>query len=379
MNTETDDRLLGEALDLGIRKALRDGRKLDAFPHVTRDGRWLISEHGRWTAGFFVGMLWIGSLAGGVPADRELAVAWTRRLAFRAKDRSTHDMGFLFEPSFVRAHKITGSPEFRDVAVEAARSLASRFHPQGCFIPAWSPQEDPAYAGLAIVDTIMNVPLLLWASQQAGDGALWDVGLQTALTIAEQHVRPDGSTWHTVDHDPAGGTVTAKGTHQGAAADSCWSRGQAWALSGFAKVGAIAASPELLTIACRLADYFLERLGTRVLPPWDFDRDGEGEPRDSAAAAVAASGLLDLGRATGQAVYAEAGRRLAVGLARTCIDFADPDRDGLVLHGTVDVPRQSGIDQSIMYGDHYFMEAALKILRPETSTLLGCLDAESKP
>lgn len=374
MTSAIDDRLLDDALALGMRKCLRDARTLPSFPHVTRGGEWLVSEHGRWTAGFFIGMLWIAALEGEEEGAADLARSWTRRLAPRATDRSTHDMGFLFEPSFVRAFKITGEAEFRDGAVEAARSLATRFQPRGRYIPAWTPEEDPSYAGLAIVDTIMNIPILLWAANETKDPALRDVAMKTARTIREQHVRADGSTYHTVDHDPATGAVTVKGTHQGAHAESCWTRGQAWALQGFAKVGAMTGEPAFLDVAQQLADYFLLRLGDAVLPPWDFERDGPAEPRDSAAAAIAASGLLELGWATGNAVYATAARRIAVGLARTCIDFDHPETFGLLRNGAVDVPRNSGIGESIMYGDQYYMEALMKIRHPATWSRLGCVE-----
>ncbi len=369
-----DDRLLDRAFDLGVEKCLRDARTLGAFPHVTRNGRWLISEHGRWTAGFFVGMLWLVSMVAKDSDAADWASSWAKRLAFRASDRSTHDMGFLFEPSFVRGYRATGHEGFRDVAIQAARSLASRFHAQGRFIPAWSPEEDPSYAALAIVDTIMNVPILIWAGRESGDETLLRVGVETALTIRDQHVREDGATYHVVDHAPKSGAITRKGTHQGAFEGSCWTRGQAWAVYGFTKVGVMLKQAELLETARRLADYFLARLGDAVLPPWDFDRHAKGEPRDSAAGSIAASGLIELGRATGEDAYTKAGRRIAVGLARTCIYFETPDTHGLLRHGSVDVPRRSGIDESIIYGDHYFMEAIMKLRRPAFWEQLGCVE-----
>jgi unsaturated chondroitin disaccharide hydrolase len=368
-----EDLLLDNALALGIAKCLRDAGRLTAFPHVTRDGDWLVSERGRWTAGFFVGMLWIAGLVRDDAAVLKTALAWTTRLEGRSHDRSTHDLGFLFEPSAVCGFNILGRDDLRETAIRAARSLASRFHPRGRFIPAWSVEEDPSYAALCIVDTIMNVPILLWAGRETGDRTLSEVGEQTARTIRDQHVRPDGSTWHTVDHHPETGAVTDRGTHQGAFPGSCWTRGQAWALYGFAKVAGLLGSPEMAATARQVADYFLDRLGSRAVPPWDFDRDEEGEPVDSAAGAIAASGLLELARLTGESSYAEAGRRIALGLIGTCVDFDTPERPGLLMHGTVDYPRQSGVDESIMYGDHYFMEAVVKLRHPRLWTTLGCL------
>lgn len=372
---EAENSRLDAALDLGIAKCLRDADRLRAFPHVTRDGDWLVSEHGRWTAGFFIGMLWIAGLVRDDSAIFETAATWNRRLRSRALDRSTHDIGFLFEPSAVRGFNALGSAEFYDMAIQAARSLAARFHPHGHFIPAWSPEEDPAYVALAIVDTIMNVPILLWAGRAADDPELLSVGNRTAFTIRDQHVRPDGSTYHTVDHDPLTGIPTTRGTHQGARAESCWSRGQAWAIYGFAKVAGMMESEPMIATARQVADYFIARLGDRMPPPWDFEAESDDEPRDSAAGAIAASGLLELGELCGEPTYSAAGRRIALGLVDTCVDFDHPDRPGLLLHGTVDYPRRSGIDESIMYGDHYFMEALVKLRRPDLWDRLGCWNA----
>jgi unsaturated chondroitin disaccharide hydrolase len=369
---EVQNARMDAALELGIAKCLGDAERLNAFPHVTRDGDWLISEHGRWTAGFFVGMLWIAGLVRDDTRVFETAETWAKRLVNRSLDRSTHDLGFLFEPSTVRGYNILGRDELRDTAVQAARSLATRFHPRGHFIPAWSPQEDTSYLALAIVDTIMNLPIILWAAREMDDTDLLMVGRRCAETIRAQHVRADGATYHTVDHDGETGAVTERGTHQGAHRESCWTRGQAWALYGFTKMARMMESEDMLATARKIADYFLDRLGDQVLPPWDFDRDADGEPRDSAAGAIAASGLLELGRASGDTAYSDAARRIVLGLIETCVDFEQPERPGFLLHGTVDYPRRSGVDESIMYGDHYFMEALVKLRHPQHWDVLGC-------
>ena len=339
---------------------------------MTRKGDWLVSEHGRWTAGFFVGMLWLAGLVRGSTEIFETADAWAGRLYSRSFDRTTHDMGFLFEPSVVRGYNILGRAGHRATAIQAARSLATRFHSRGGYIPAWSPEEDPSYLGLAIVDTIMNLSILFWAGNETGDAELTTVGRRCAETIRAQHVRQDGSTYHTVDHDNESGAVKERSTHQGAHSESCWTRGQAWALYGFAKVGRMTGSEAMLATARLVADHFLERLGDRALPPWDFDRDFDGEASDSAAGAIAASGLLDLGRISDESAYSDAGRRIALGLIETCVDFARPEIPGLLMHGTVDYPRNSGVDESIIYGDHYFMEALIKLRHPQHWDVLGC-------
>jgi unsaturated chondroitin disaccharide hydrolase len=360
------------ALELAVHKCLRDAGRLSAFPHVTYAGDWLTSEHARWTGGFFVGMLWLASLLRQDELVSETARSWALRLAPRATDCSTHDMGFLFEPGCVRGYNILRDGQLRALAITAARSLASRFVAKGRYIPAWDPSEGPEYLALAIVDTVMNLPILCWAADEAGDSTLRTVAEQTAATIIAQHIRPDGSTWHVVDHDPATGAVAHRGTHQGAHDNSCWSRGQAWTLYGFARMARLHPLPAVLDTAQRTADYFVTQLGTRPVPPWDFDPGAEPGPVDSAAGAIAASGLLDLGRMTGDSRYTRAAETMIRSLIDNCIDFEHPDQPGLLLHGTVDYPRRSGVDQSIIYGDHFMMEALVKLRRPHLWDTLGC-------
>lgn len=364
--------ILDRTLDLGIAKCLRDADRLNAFPHVTNDGDWLVSEHARWTGGFFVGMLWLAGALREDPTILNTARSWALRLAPRATDCSTHDMGFLFEPSCVRGHNIKADEQLRSLAINAGQSLASRFVPRGAYIPAWDPSEGQEYLALAIVDTIMNLPIVYWAANETGDSRLREIAVQTAETIRKQHIRPDGATYHVVDHDPDTGEVTHRGTHQGAHDESCWTRGQAWTLYGFTRMGAILESDELMATARKTADYFLNQMGERTIPPWDFDRNDANEPVDSAAGAIAATGLIELGRRTGEQTYAQAGERIVHGLIGACVDFDHPDKPGLLMHGTVDYPRRSGVDESIMYGDHYFMETLVKLRHPELWDVLGC-------
>lgn len=375
MKTDTiaeNGNILDRTLELGIAKCLRDADRLNAFPHVTNDGDWLVSEHARWTGGFFVGMLWLAGALRDDPSILNTARSWALRLAPRATDCTTHDMGFLFEPSCVRGHNIKVDEQLRSLAISAGQSLASRFVPKGRYIPAWDPSEGQEYLALAIVDTVMNLPIVYWAANEINDSRMREIAVQTAETIRTQHIRPDGATYHVVDHDPDTGEVTHRGTHQGRHDNSCWTRGQAWTLYGFTRMGVVLESEEMMDTARKTADYFLNQMGERTIPPWDFDRKDANEPVDSAAGAIAASGLIELGRRTGEQTYTRAGERIVHGLIDACVDFDHPDKPGLLMHGTVDYPRRSGVDESIMYGDHYFMEALVKIRHPELWGILGC-------
>jgi len=365
------DNLLKDAFQYALEKLENSSNSLQGFPHTTKDGKWLQSDHGRWTAGFWVGALWLAHLFSGDKKWAERAASWSRRLEFRKKDVTTHDMGFLFQPSFVRGWKITGDPYYRDVALTACASHAGRYNPAGKFIPAWDTSEDPSYDGLTIVDTVMNLPILIWGAETAHRPEWRTVALSVAGTIIEHNLRADGSTFHVVEFEPRTGEPRKYGTHQGYSDDSCWSRGQAWALYGFTQMHGLTGSEQYLKAARSLADYYIAHLPADFIPYWDFAAPGiPDEPRDSAAAAIAASGLLDLAVWADEAdrsgeVYRNAAMKTLESLVARCLSRGRMQEEGILLHGVVDYPRRSAVDVSIIYGDHYFLEALLKVTKPE--------------
>ena len=366
--------ILTEALDYGVEKLAENLERLGSFPHTTDRGRWRQSEHGRWTAGFWVGALWLAFLYTGEGRWADAAERWARRMEARKDDRATHDMGMLFQPSFVRGWRITGRAYYREVALAACASHASRFNAAGQFLPAWDVSEDPIYAGRTIVDTAMNLPILLWGAREAGQPS-WDrIARAVAATIRRHHLRADGSTYHVVDFDPNTGQPTAYTTHQGYAPWSCWARGQAWAFYGFTLIYKWTDDPADLDSARRMADYFLAHLPADLIPPWDFQAPRRpNEPRDSAAGAIAASGLLELARVLGEidgTRYREVGLALLEQLFRQCASRGQPEQEGILLHATVDLPHGSAIDESTMYGDHFFLEALLKVVAPRHWSLI---------
>ncbi len=362
------DRNYQEALDDCVAKTRENLGRLDAFPHTTRKGRWRTSEHGRWTAGHWIGIVWLAYLQTGDPALREEAYRWAARLEPRQHDTSTHDMGFLFYPSFVRGYRITGDRYFRDVALAAAHALASRFHVPGNYIQAWDESEDPIHRGRTIVDTVMNLPLLLWAAEEQHEPALAEIATAVAETTARQHVRGDGSTYHVVDFDPDTGAPLRRGTHQGLHDESYWTRGQAWAIYGFSRVARMTARRDFHDVARRLADFFVRHVPPDSVPLWDFAASGPDEPWDAAAGAIAADGLLDL--AVAAEGHDEASQRtdqacaLLDALIARCLSEVHDGQQGLLLHATADRPRNSAVDESLIYGDHYFFESLLRVSAP---------------
>jgi unsaturated chondroitin disaccharide hydrolase len=369
----------------------------DLFPHVTRDGRWelLPAEagpewhgprwtHGNWTAGFWVGCLWLAFLWTGENRYAAAARRWANRLAGRERDDRTHDLGFLFYPSHALGYVLTGDGALRDRALAAADTLAARFVPTGGYIQAWGPRGHPDWVGTSTIDTMMNLPLLWWAARLTGKESYRAVATRHALTTRRSFFRPDGSTYHRVLYDSGTGRVLQTGTFQGFSDESCWSRGQAWALRGYAVAYRETQDERFLRAAEDAAGYFLRRLPDDLVPYWDFDDPAIPEaPRDSSAAAIAADGLLDLSsthpRPEQRDSYRMWAHRLLGALAASCHN-RDPDRiDGILLHGCYSRPAGEGIDEALIWGDYFYLHALLWAHRGASPDSPGEIRAPAYP
>jgi unsaturated chondroitin disaccharide hydrolase len=345
-------------------------RPENLYPHYSENGAWELLdvdalsswqdgtyEHGNWTAGFWFGTMWLTALASGDEGPVELAKSRLPRLAGRAVDTTTHDLGFLFFPSVVLGYQcgFLGEDETAS-AEEAARTTARRFNDQGRYIQAFGPVADPRTAGTSTVDTLMNLPLLWWAAARTGDPRLFDVARHHARTSARLLVRPDGSTIHLMQLDPLSGAFLAESTLQGASPDSAWSRGSGWAICGLAWSYAVTREPELLNAAERAAGYYERVAVAGELPPWDFANATPDVPRDASAATAVALGYLILGGCHPDAGerrrYDQAGRDLLDVVSRLAIN-RDPDVDGILLHSCYSVPHGRGVDGTTGWGDFY--------------------------
>lgn len=348
----------------------------DGYPHVTDGGRWVRSSDGLWTGGFWIGLLWAGYAERG---DRRFRAAAERLLAGlveRAGERHNHDLGMLFCPSAVRGYELTGEPRYRDAAVTAAESLAAQFNERGRFLPGWGFFGRDDWAGATLVDTLMNLPLLLWASSETGNPRLREVALAHGRTSLAHHLRDDGSTFHVYRFDPETGTPLGGATYQGRRAGSCWSRGQAWAIAGCTLLARAGAGREYLEAAGRAADYYLDRLPDDLIPPWDFDAGGAGEPRDTSAGAIAAYGLLLLGEATGDRERSVAGEACLHALAERAQTPAG--HEAILLHATADLPHGIGVDESTIYGDYFFVRALRQLRRRRAAGTAAALAGDEK-
>ncbi len=332
-------------------------------------GPWLTTSAKSWTSGFFPASLWLMSELTGERSWRARATRSQRGLAGQASNTATHDVGFILHTPYARAYRLTRRAAYRRVLLRGARSLASRFDPEVEATRSWGRRHERPFK--VIVDNLMNLELLLWAARHGGSPQLRRIAVRHGLTTLGDHVRPDGSTFHLVEYDADTGAVLRRRTRQGAADGSTWSRGQAWAVHGFATLYRETGDRRFLIGARRTADHWLTRLPGGGVPAWDFDAPRPAPP-DSSAGAVAASGLLGLARAEPDAGRGRRYRRAAERTLRALSSRAYLDRDGasgsILMHGTPDGAR-GRFDQALVYGDYYFLEALLRLRQLRAATV----------
>ncbi len=334
-------------------------------PHAAgKDGVYNDGGIDWWTSGFWPGMLWVMHDYTGKPHYKEAAWRWDAMLeqCFRQHPNELHhDVGFQFLPTAVMKHEVTGDQEGLRIGIEAANFLAGRFNPEGNFIRAWNGDN----AGWAIIDCMMNLSLLFWASRITGDPRYKHIAIKHADTSLAHAVRDDGSVCHILSFDAETGAFIEAFGGQGLSLVSAWSRGNAWALYGFANTYRHTGEQRFLQAAKRIAHYFIAALPDDSVPYWDFRLpESDGAPRDSSAAAIAASGLLEIADHVPQAeqrLYRNAAHRILQSLTDSYATWDRPDHEAILLHATGHAPQGDNIDVSLIYGDYFFVEAMAKL------------------
>lgn len=332
-------------------------------PHAAgADGRYDNPDTDWWTSGFWPGMLWIMYDMTGNEAYKDAAWPWDETIGAwfaQPTEELHHDVGFQFLATAVIKHTLTGDADGLRRGLEAANYLAARYNPAGRFIRAWNGDKH----GWVIIDCMMNISLLFWASRVTGDPRYRHIAVSHAETAMAYGVREDGSTKHILSFDAATGAYIENFGGQGYSPDSCWSRGSAWGLYGFTNTFSHTGDVRFLNTAKRIAHYFIAALPEDHVPHWDFRlADDKRMFRDSSAAAIAASGLLELAelvRPGEQRVYADAAERILRSLTENYATWDQPDHEAILLHGAAS--GDSLTDVSLIYGDYYYIEAVAKL------------------
>lgn len=319
-----------------------------------------------WTTGFYEGILWLLYELTGDRAFYDSAKAHSKLFTERLdveKELDHHDMGFLFSLSSVADYKLTGDENAKRDGIRAADWLMKRFQPVGNFIQAWGPKGSPEHYRL-IVDCLLNVPLLFWATEVTGDEKYRDAAEKHIHSALSTVIREDGSSYHTYYFDTKTGEPLKGVTAQGYADDSCWARGQAWAVYGTALAYYYTKDESMLQYFNKVTEYFIKYLPADYVPYWDMCfGDGSGEPRDTSAAAIAVCGILEMNKYFPNEKF---------------MDYAEKMMTSLSEKYTTEGKNSNGILSDAMYnrnggdqpecniwGDYFYVEALMRMKNPD--------------
>lgn len=336
----------------------------DFFPIYTRGGKW--KHEGElwtdWCAGFHAGLMWLLFQRIDHHWWREKAEHYSRLIEYKKHDRDVHDLGFIFLNTYRPWYELTGDAALHEVLITAGRTLALRFKEKGQYLSSFIGPES------LFIDIMMNVPIIFYAARETGDEALHDLAVAHCRTTERTLVRPDGGTAHEGIFDTNTGEFLRQSTHQGLNGESNWSRGLAWSLYGYGTVFTYTDDPADLAVAERCADYFIARLPETFVAPWDFDAPEGDRQEDSSASAIAASGLWQLADLTRDSLKATRYADAALSILNTlCTDpyvaWDDEGWEGILKHGVYHKNKGLGVDESVMWGEFFFVEAVDKVLR----------------
>ena len=326
-----------------------------------------------WTTSFWSGVLWLAYELSSDEAYRRGAEQHIYSCANRIANKidvDTHDLGFLYTLACVVPWRLTGNIQAKQAAIQAAEQLMVRYLDKVGIFQAWGRLNDPELRGNTIIDSLMNMPLLYWASEETGDARFAQAAHRHAAQLRDNIVRPDNTTFHTFYWDVETGMPLRGSTAQGYADDSCWARGQAWAIYGFTLNYRYTADGTFLNTAQRCADYFLDHLPEDYVAYWDLVlNDGSGEERDSSAAAIAVCGLQEMLRYLPEGDqrrrYQTAAHSILASLVADYAACNPSESNALLLHGVYDKPKAIGVDEGNLWGDYFYLEALTRALKPD--------------
>jgi len=340
----------------------------DFYPMYTKNGRW---QHDGpawtdWCEGFLPGMMFIFAKHpqpnGNSSFWMEQAIRYTRPLELRKSDKDVHDLGFIFMSSYYRWFQLTRDAQLNGILTEAGLTMAQRYQPLGQYLCSFIAAES------LFIDVMMNVGIIFYAARENNDKQLRDLAMHHCLTTRRYLVRGDGSTAHEGIFDQNTGEFLRQSTQQGYRSDSCWSRGLAWAIYGFTIAWEYSRDVRFLSTAEACARYFLNHSNSDGIPPWDFNSPPPSRNLlDTSAAAIAASALLRLNRTVVDRdrahIYWSAAILILRSLCQKHLGKKDKKWEGILKGGVYHVHRELGVDESVMWGEYFFVEALGHVLR----------------
>lgn len=337
------------------------------FPKTYDAGKPLTSAAEWWCSGFYPGTL---LYLYGQTHDEWLLAEANRILKVlepEQYDKTTHDLGFMMYCSFGNAMKIEPDEKYKQVLINSAKSLASRFDPKVGCIKSWDSKKSEY---LVIIDNMMNLELLFWATKATGDSTYYKIAVTHANTTMKNHFRADYSSYHVVNYDPETGQVQQKLTAQGYSNESAWARGQAWGLYGYTVLYRETHDVKYLQQAQHIASFILNNpnLPADKIPYWDFNAPNNPNAlRDASAAAIMASGFLELCRYTDPQngkLYFKVAETTLKNLSKPTYLASTGGNGGFILqHSVGHMPKKTEIDVPLTYADYYYVEALNRYLQ----------------
>jgi rhamnogalacturonyl hydrolase YesR len=366
--------MIDEALTHAEQQALLMAQKYAEDDHVLPrsfiNGQMVTSNSQWWCSGFFPGLLWYLYENDPKPELLTYARHYTARIEPEKHNTHTHDLGFMLFCSFGNGFRLTGDTAYREALLTGAGSLATRYNPLIGLIRSWDHTNGGQWQYPVIIDNMMNLELLFWASREAGDPRYRDLSVNHADKTMEQHFRPDYSSFHVVSYDTITGQPHLKQTHQGFADESAWARGQAWGLYGYTVAYRETKDARYLEQAKHIAHFLLShpRMPDDYIPYWDLDAPNTPNAlRDASAGAIICSALIELSGyvdealATGYLATAEKQLRT---LASP--DYTAPlgeNGNFILMHSVGHLPGDSEVDVPLTYADYYYVEALTRYKR----------------
>jgi len=367
---ESDKKLFEEAIAFAQKqvKSLIEAHP-GFYPMYTKGGKWKHEGNvwTQWCDGFLPGMMWIfHKYLNQEKFDgrywMEQAVKYSKPLEPRKNDREVHDLGFIFLSTYHRWYQVTRDTSLLEVVLQAGKTLALRYNEKGQFLRSFAAEDS------IFIDIMMNVGIIFYAARELNDKKLRDIAVRHCLTTRRFLVRGDGSIAHEGIFDLQTGEFLRQTTQQGYRGDSCWSRGLAWALYGFAMSSEYSRDPRFLQTAEACTDYYITHTPANGVPPWDYNSPLENRSLvDTSAAAIAASGMLRLCRLVSDPMKGHLYWSTAILILRTLcsqyVPFKEAKWEGILKGGIYHVHKGLGVDESVMWGEYFFVEALEQALR----------------
>lgn len=369
---ESLNSMIDRALDRATQQSIQMAKKLESqegkLPKTTKDGKLQTSDCYWWCSGFFPGELWYLYENNPTPELKKYAEEFTARIEPVQHVTNNHDVGFMLYCSYGNGYRITKDPAYKKVLLTGAESLSTRYNPLIKAIKSWDSNNGGKWQYPVIIDNMMNLELLDWATKEGGNPKYENIAVQHANTTMKNHFRPDYSSYHVVSYDTISGKPHVRMTHQGYADESAWARGQAWGLYGYSMMARETGNKKYLDQARHIADFMINHpnMPADGVPYWDFNAPNIPQAvRDASAAAIMASALIELSRLDksnkGKSYLDFATKQLRSLSSPAYLAEARTNCNFVLEHSTGHLPGNSEVDVPLSYADYYYVEALTRL------------------